>query len=84
MYDVGTYIFVPDIREAIRTGREDIPAKVIGNDRTEDIILHLTGLTESEKTILLDGCLMNYYAAGHAVLKTRLVSRHIKLNGERI
>ena len=30
-----------------------------------DITLHLGGLTEDEKTIILEGCLMNYYAAGY-------------------
>jgi aconitate hydratase len=29
----------------------------------EDIMLHIKGLTEDERAILLDGCLMNYYAA---------------------
>ncbi|NLO48838.1 MAG: hydratase [Clostridiales bacterium] len=71
-YETGTYIFIPDIREAIRSGKENIPAKVIGQQtrnaggQAEDIVLHLTGLTENEKSILLDGCLMNFYKAGHA------------------
>ena len=26
-------------------------------------MLHITGLTPDEKEIILDGCLMNYYAA---------------------
>ena len=29
----------------------------------EDLLLHVRGLTEEEKAVLLDGCLMNYYAA---------------------
>ena len=28
----------------------------------EDILLHVKGLTDDEKEIILDGCLMNYYA----------------------
>jgi aconitate hydratase len=28
-----------------------------------DLDLYVKGLTEDEKTIILDGCLMNYYAA---------------------
>jgi aconitate hydratase len=46
-----------------------IPAKVIGPGFTEDITLHLTGLTENEKTILLDGCLMNFYAPAMPEIK---------------
>ena len=29
-------------------------------------LLHLPELTADERQILLDGCLMNYYAANHA------------------
>jgi len=28
-----------------------------------DLTLYVKGLTEDEKQIILDGCLMNYYAA---------------------
>ena len=28
-----------------------------------DLLLHVRGLTQDEKEIILDGCLMNYYAA---------------------
>ena len=56
-------MFVPGIRRAIEAGAEDIPAKVIRADGTvEDLMLHVRGLTEDEKEIILDGCLMNYYA----------------------
>ena len=30
---------------------------------THDLLLHVRGLTQDEKEIILDGCLMNYYAA---------------------
>ena len=63
-YEKGDYVFVPDVRSAIETGREDIPAKVIRVDGSvKDILLHVRNLTPDEKTIILDGCLMNYYAA---------------------
>ena len=62
-WEAGDCVFVPDIREAVRTGREDIPAKVLKADGGEaDILLHVRGLTAEEKEIILDGCLMNYYA----------------------
>ena len=28
----------------------------------EELMLHVRGLTDDEREILLDGCLMNYYA----------------------
>ncbi len=49
--------------KAIEEGREDIPAQVICADGSvHDLLLHVRGLTADEKEILLDGCLMNYYA----------------------
>ncbi len=60
-YSDGDYVFVPDIRDAIKNGKEEIPAKVITKDAVEDITLYVKGLTEEEKTIILEGCLMNYY-----------------------
>mgnify|MGYP000842146247 FL=1 len=62
-YEVGDFVFVPGIREAIATGAEEIPAKVIAKSGVHDIKLYVKGLTEDEKEILLDGCLMNYYKA---------------------
>ncbi len=66
-YDVGDCVFVPAIREAVASGQTDIPATVIRKDgSTAPILLHLSGLTEDEKEIILEGCLMNYYAAHKA------------------
>ena len=62
-YEIGDYIFVPNIRNAVENGIEDIPAKVLTKHGTVDIMLHLSGLTADEKEIILCGCLMNYYAA---------------------
>ncbi len=60
-YSHGDYVYVPSIRKAISEGIEEIPAKVITKDSVEDITLYVKGLTEEEKTIILEGCLMNYY-----------------------
>ncbi len=63
-YEVGNFVFVPDVRNAIESGKEDLPAKVVKADGTvEDVMLQVKGLTADEKTIILEGCLMNYYAA---------------------
>ena len=63
-YNPGDCLFVPDVRRMIKDGEEDIPGKIIRQNGTvEDILLHIRGLTEDERAILLDGCLMNYYAA---------------------
>jgi aconitate hydratase len=62
-YAPGDYVFVPGVRDGIESGREEFPAKVIRADGSvEPITLYVKGLTEDEKTIILDGCLINYYA----------------------
>ncbi len=62
-YAPGDYVFVPGVRKGIESGREEFPASVIRADGTvEPITLYVKGLTEDEKTIILDGCLINYYA----------------------
>ena len=61
-YEVGDYVFVPGIREAILGGAEEIDARVITRDgRSTPIHLYFKNLTADERQILADGCLMNYY-----------------------
>ncbi len=62
-YEDGDMVFVPGVRKAIEQGVEKMQGKVIRkNGALEDIALYVKGLTADEKEILLDGCLMNYYA----------------------
>ncbi len=60
-YSDGDYVYVENIRSAIENGKEEIPAKVITDNGVFDITLYVKGLTDEEKTIILEGCLMNYY-----------------------
>ncbi|MEA4970082.1 MAG: hydratase [Candidatus Pelethousia sp.] len=62
-FEEGDMVFVPGIRAAVEQGLESIPAKAITQAGISDITLELKGLTADERQILLDGCLMNYYAA---------------------
>ncbi len=62
-YSCDDYLFVPGIRAAVEAGAKDVPATVITKDGAEGILLHLPDLTTDERQILLDGCLMNFYAA---------------------
>jgi len=67
-YNTGDWIYIPNIRNAILSGKEIIPANVIkaqdenGKIVVTDIILECKGLSENERKILTDGCLMNYYS----------------------
>ena len=60
-YNPGDFVFVPGIREAIVSGKEEIDAKVITADGVKDIHLYFQNLTADEREILAQGCLMNYY-----------------------
>ena len=63
-YAPGDFVFVPNVRSLLADGQEDFPATVIRADgSTQPLLLHVKSLTQDEKEILLDGCLMNYYAA---------------------
>lgn len=62
-YETGDMIYVPNIRKKIIAGDSDFPAVIVTKNGTEDITLHVAQLTDEEKQILLDGCLMNFYAA---------------------
>ena len=62
-YEDGDYLFIPGIRYAIENDKPEIPATVITARGTFPITLYCEGLNEREKQIILDGCLMNYYAA---------------------
>jgi aconitate hydratase len=63
-YSIGDWIYIPELRSAILSSAERIPAKVISGAKVSDITLEFSGLSEEERRILLEGCLMNYYAAG--------------------
>jgi aconitate hydratase len=62
-YAPGDYIYVPGVRQAVISGAADIPAVVVTAGGVQNITLHLAALTEDEKDIILEGCLMNHYAA---------------------
>ena len=65
-YEDGDWVYIPGVRQAILNGQEDIAAKIITKDgKVADLPLQCKGLTDDEKLILKEGCLMNYYAAGY-------------------
>ena len=57
----GDYIFVPDIREAVEKKTTEIKAFVVSEKDMKEFTLKMGGLTDDERTIILDGCLINYY-----------------------
>ena len=57
----GDYLFVPKIREAIEQKKTEINAFVVKDGKMVPFTLQMGELTEDERTIILKGCLINYY-----------------------
>ena len=65
-FQEGDWVYVPGVREAIARGAETFEARVVtSGGAVEDLTLQCGLLTEVERHILQEGCLMNYYAAGY-------------------
>lgn len=62
-YKSGDLLFVENVKENILNGKEEFNAKIISGDKITPIKLYCKNLTDNEKKILLDGCLINFYAS---------------------
>lgn len=61
-FALGSYIYVKDIRAAIESGKPETAAFVVSADGVvTETVLRLPALTEDERRIILEGCLINYY-----------------------
>ena len=58
-FEVGSYIYVPGIREALSGDGKNITAYVIGEE-IKELHLYLSDMTSEEKEIVKAGCLINY------------------------
>lgn len=56
----GDYLFVPDVRKAVEEKWDTVTAYVVGEELTP-FEMKLGDLTDDERTIILKGCLINYY-----------------------
>ena len=56
----GDYIFVPDIRRTVEDKADEVKAYVVDSGLRE-MTLYLGALTDTERDIILKGCLINYY-----------------------
>jgi aconitate hydratase len=59
-FENGDYIFVKDIKKAVAEKISEIKAYVVNKDMKE-FTLQLGELTDDERAIILEGCLINYY-----------------------
>ena len=56
----GDYLYIPDILEAIKEGRSDVTAYVV-KEELQPFTLKLGEMSQDERKILIQGCLINYY-----------------------
>ena len=58
-FEVGDYIYVPEIKKALDGDMKNIRAYVIG-EQVKEITLYIADMTDDEKKIVKAGCLINY------------------------
>ena len=61
--DTDTYLYLPGIADAIRTGATEIQGYLWGAHRLP-VTLKMENLTKDEREVILAGCLINYYRQG--------------------
>ncbi len=62
VFELGDYIYIPDLKEAIQSGTEEFPAYVVKPDgNVKEFPVTIGPLTDDERQIIIDGCLINYY-----------------------
>ena len=58
-FEIGDYIFVPNVLDAMDGDMQSIKAYVLG-DEVKEIELYIAPMTEDEKKIVKAGCLINF------------------------
>ena len=62
VFALGDYIYLPGVRQALLTAADEMPACVVKPDgAVKPFTVSLGALTDAERQILADGCLINYY-----------------------
>lgn len=60
-FEAGDIILIPDALGFVESGAECVAAKLVRNGESREITLYMDALTDTEKRIVADGCLINYY-----------------------
>ena len=61
----GDYVYLPGVRAALLNKADELPAVAVHADGTATpFTVRLGALTDAERDILADGCLINYYKHG--------------------
>lgn len=57
----GGQLYIPGIKTALQNGQDEIKAVYIDENNKSDITIGLPGISQTEREIILAGCLINYY-----------------------
>ncbi len=60
-FELGDLIYVPNVKSKLLNGDLEFPAKVLSNGKEKSVVLKIDPLTDTEKQIICDGCLINFY-----------------------
>ncbi|MDM8300244.1 hydratase [Collinsella tanakaei] len=64
-FEVGDWLYIPGVRAAVEAGAGELEAHVIhGGEVAGTMTLLLDPMTDDERQIILDGCLINYNRKG--------------------
>ena len=63
-FEVGDFLFIEDIRESIEKGETSFEAILVRDGKANKIQLFMDPVTDAEREIILDGCLINHYGKG--------------------
>lgn len=61
IFSLGDWIFILSLKRAILDGTPAFKAYAVSGDKVTPFEMSLGSLTENERQIILDGCLINYY-----------------------
>ncbi len=56
----GDYLFIPDVRKGVEDKASSFQAYVVKGDKMQPFTLKMGDLTDDERKIILEGCLINY------------------------
>lgn len=59
-FKTGDFIYIENLSELIKEKATAIPAKHVSEGKVKNIMLDIGALTDEERDIILDGCLINY------------------------
>ena len=61
LFNVGDVVYIPDIKEALKSGADSVAATLVSGGKVSEVTLRLPSLSARERELILSGCLANFY-----------------------